>query len=76
MPVAFNEPLSFLQRITEYMEHVFLVQRASSQAQPLDRMQVGHCAGSACSHAGLSLLPSAGAEVVAGFTWLLSVSFP
>lgn len=39
MPVAFNEPLSFLQRITEYMEHVFLVQRASSQAQPLDRMQ-------------------------------------
>ncbi|XP_054554557.1 oxysterol-binding protein-related protein 2 isoform X2 [Talpa occidentalis] len=39
MPVAFNEPLSFLQRITEYMEHVHLLHRASRQAQPLERMQ-------------------------------------
>lgn len=41
MPIAFNEPLSFLQRITEYMEHVYLIHRASCQPQPLERMQVG-----------------------------------
>ncbi|XP_046534751.1 oxysterol-binding protein-related protein 2 [Equus quagga] len=39
MPIAFNEPLSFLQRITEYMEHVYLIHKASRQPQPLDRMQ-------------------------------------
>ncbi|KAB0404605.1 hypothetical protein E2I00_017052 [Balaenoptera physalus] len=39
MPIAFNEPLSFLQRITEYMEHVYLVHKASCQPQPLERMQ-------------------------------------
>ncbi|XP_004716105.1 oxysterol-binding protein-related protein 2 [Echinops telfairi] len=39
MPIAFNEPLSFLQRITEYMEHVRLLHTASRQAQPLERMQ-------------------------------------
>ncbi|XP_073931182.1 oxysterol-binding protein-related protein 2 isoform X2 [Castor canadensis] len=39
MPIAFNEPLSFLQRITEYMEHVRLIHRASRQLQPLERMQ-------------------------------------
>ncbi|KAB1262779.1 Oxysterol-binding protein-related protein 2 [Camelus dromedarius] len=39
MPIAFNEPLSFLQRITEYMEHVYLIHKASCQAQPLERMQ-------------------------------------
>ncbi|XP_037666826.1 oxysterol-binding protein-related protein 2 isoform X1 [Choloepus didactylus] len=39
MPIAFNEPLSFLQRITEYMEHVHLIHKAARQAQPLQRMQ-------------------------------------
>ncbi|XP_042555471.1 oxysterol-binding protein-related protein 2 [Dipodomys spectabilis] len=39
MPIAFNEPLSFLQRITEYMEHVYLIHRASRQSQTLERMQ-------------------------------------
>uniref|UniRef100_A0A8C9C5X4 Oxysterol-binding protein n=1 Tax=Phocoena sinus TaxID=42100 RepID=A0A8C9C5X4_PHOSS len=39
MPIAFNEPLSFLQRITEYMEHVYLIHKASCQPQPLERMQ-------------------------------------
>lgn len=39
MPIAFNEPLSFLQRITEYMEHVDLIHRASCQPQALERMQ-------------------------------------
>lgn len=41
MPIAFNEPLSFLQRITEYMEHVQLIRAASHQPQALGRMQVG-----------------------------------
>lgn len=41
MPIAFNEPLSFLQRITEYMEHVYLIHKASNQPQTLERMQVG-----------------------------------
>ncbi|XP_052581390.1 oxysterol-binding protein-related protein 2 isoform X4 [Peromyscus californicus insignis] len=39
MPIAFNEPLSFLQRITEYMEHVYLIHKASNQPQTLERMQ-------------------------------------
>ncbi|XP_041497730.1 oxysterol-binding protein-related protein 2 isoform X1 [Microtus oregoni] len=39
MPIAFNEPLSFLQRITEYMEHVYLIHKASHQPQTLERMQ-------------------------------------
>ncbi|XP_036757695.2 oxysterol-binding protein-related protein 2 [Manis pentadactyla] len=39
MPIAFNEPLSFLQRITEYMEHVRLIRAASRQPQALGRMQ-------------------------------------
>nr|KAF6330649.1 oxysterol binding protein like 2 [Myotis myotis] len=39
MPIVFNEPLSFLQRITEYMEHIYLVHRASRQPQALERMQ-------------------------------------
>ena len=41
MPVAFNEPLSFLQRLTEYMEHTALVRRAACQPRALERMQVG-----------------------------------
>ncbi|XP_036915913.1 oxysterol-binding protein-related protein 2 [Sturnira hondurensis] len=39
MPVAFNEPLSFLQRLTEYMEHTALVHRAARQPRALERMQ-------------------------------------
>ncbi|XP_054836106.1 oxysterol-binding protein-related protein 2 isoform X1 [Eublepharis macularius] len=39
MPIAFNEPLSFLQRITEYMEHTYLINKACSHSNPLERMQ-------------------------------------
>ncbi|XP_036679431.1 oxysterol-binding protein-related protein 1 isoform X1 [Balaenoptera musculus] len=39
MPVIFNEPLSFLQRLTEYMEHTYLIHKASSFADPVERMQ-------------------------------------
>ncbi|XP_077469626.1 oxysterol-binding protein-related protein 2-like [Stigmatopora argus] len=39
MPVVFNEPLSFLQRITEYMEHTYLITRACSLSDSTERMQ-------------------------------------
>ncbi|XP_061487074.1 oxysterol-binding protein-related protein 2 isoform X1 [Rhineura floridana] len=39
MPIAFNEPLSFLQRITEYMEHTYLINKACSHSNPVERMQ-------------------------------------
>ncbi|XP_057683887.1 oxysterol-binding protein-related protein 2-like [Corythoichthys intestinalis] len=39
MPVIFNEPLSFLQRITEYMEHTYLINRACSLSDSVERMQ-------------------------------------
>lgn len=39
MPVVFNEPLSFLQRITEYMEYAHLLRIAGEQTDPVARMQ-------------------------------------
>ncbi|KAM9856182.1 oxysterol-binding protein-related protein 2-like isoform 1-T2 [Aulostomus maculatus] len=39
MPIVFNEPLSFLQRITEYMEHTYLINRACSLSDSMERMQ-------------------------------------
>uniref|UniRef100_UPI00398F42BA oxysterol-binding protein-related protein 1 isoform X2 n=1 Tax=Pristiophorus japonicus TaxID=55135 RepID=UPI00398F42BA len=39
MPVIFNEPLSFLQRLTEYMEHTYLIYEAIGSSNSLDRMQ-------------------------------------
>jgi oxysterol-binding protein-related protein 1/2 len=39
MPVHFNEPLSFLQRMVEYMEYSYLLRLASEQTKPEDRMK-------------------------------------
>uniref|UniRef100_A0A8C5G6F1 Oxysterol-binding protein n=1 Tax=Gouania willdenowi TaxID=441366 RepID=A0A8C5G6F1_GOUWI len=39
MPIVFNEPLSFLQRITEYMEHTYLINRACALSDSIQRMQ-------------------------------------
>lgn len=39
MPVHFNEPLSFLQRMVEYMEYSRLLRLASEQDDPVDRMK-------------------------------------
>ncbi|KAL3289347.1 hypothetical protein HHI36_022784 [Cryptolaemus montrouzieri] len=39
MPVVFNEPLSFLQRLSEYMEYAHLLRLASQQPNPISRMQ-------------------------------------
>ncbi|XP_054651596.1 oxysterol-binding protein-related protein 2-like [Dunckerocampus dactyliophorus] len=40
MPVVFNEPLSFLQRISEYMEHTHLIRKACGLSNSIDRMQI------------------------------------
>jgi hypothetical protein len=40
MPVVFNEPLSFLQRITEYMEYADLLEKACGCNDPVDRLKV------------------------------------
>ena len=40
MPVVFNEPLSFLQRMSEYMEYAFLLDKADLCSDPVERMQV------------------------------------
>lgn len=39
MPIVFNEPLSFLQRMTEYMEYARLLRMASEQDDPVERMK-------------------------------------
>ncbi|XKL68684.1 hypothetical protein PGB90_006453 [Kerria lacca] len=39
MPVVFNEPLSFLQRLVEYMEYVELLEKASEEVDPVSRLQ-------------------------------------
>ncbi|KAG2458112.1 OSBL1 protein, partial [Polypterus senegalus] len=39
MPVIFNEPLSFLQRLTEYMEHTYLIHKANASSNSIERMQ-------------------------------------
>lgn len=40
MPVIFNEPLSFLQRLTEYMEHTYLIHQANALDDSIERMKV------------------------------------
>nr|XP_057923605.1 oxysterol-binding protein-related protein 1-like isoform X2 [Doryrhamphus excisus] len=39
MPVIFNEPLSFLQRITEYMAHTYLIHQANATTDSVERMK-------------------------------------
>ncbi|KAL7302309.1 hypothetical protein TKK_0004972 [Trichogramma kaykai] len=39
MPVIFNEPLSFLQRVAEYMEYAKLLKLAAEQTSPVARLQ-------------------------------------
>ncbi|XP_055332802.1 oxysterol-binding protein-related protein 1-like [Paramacrobiotus metropolitanus] len=38
MPVVFNEPLSFLQRMSEYMEYAHLLDQAATCDDPVDRI--------------------------------------
>ncbi|XP_035268592.1 oxysterol-binding protein-related protein 1 isoform X2 [Anguilla anguilla] len=39
MPVIFNEPLSFLQRLAEYMEHTYLIHQANATSDSIERMK-------------------------------------
>lgn len=50
MPVVFNEPLSFLQRMTEYMEYARLLQLAAENDNPIERMKyvAGTCSDALC----------------------------
>lgn len=41
MPVLFNEPLSFLQRLTENVAYIDLIDKANESSDPLERMEVG-----------------------------------
>ncbi|KAK4294974.1 hypothetical protein Pmani_032444 [Petrolisthes manimaculis] len=47
--VVFNEPLSFLQRMAEYMEYAWLLEKADAQQDPVVRMQVSTLAAFAVS---------------------------
>lgn len=40
MPVIFNEPLSFIQRLCEYMEYSKLLEAANKTTDSLERIQV------------------------------------
>ena len=40
MPVLFNEPLSFLQRLTENVAYVDLIDKANESSDPVERMEV------------------------------------
>ena len=40
VPVVFNEPLSFLQRISEYLEYAKLLEQANLSDDPVERLQV------------------------------------
>lgn len=42
MPVVFNEPLSFLQRVVEYMEYSDLIKKASDCNDPVERLEVNY----------------------------------
>jgi len=39
MPVIFNEPLSFVQRVVEYMEYAPLIQKACESRDPVERLE-------------------------------------
>ncbi|XP_023244385.1 oxysterol-binding protein-related protein 1-like [Centruroides sculpturatus] len=39
MPIVFNEPLSFLQRISENMEYSHLLQKANESEDPVERLE-------------------------------------
>ena len=40
MPVIFNEPLTFLQRMAEYLEYAPLLVRAAESSDPIERLEV------------------------------------
>lgn len=45
MPVIFNEPLSFLQRLVEYLEYAYLLNKAVQCEDSIQRMEVSYRVG-------------------------------
>ncbi|XP_035229023.1 oxysterol-binding protein-related protein 2-like isoform X1 [Stegodyphus dumicola] len=48
MPVVFNEPLSFLQRLSENMEYSYLLEKADTNSDPIKRMEYVSAFAVAC----------------------------
>ena len=67
MPVIFNEPLSFLQRLTEYMEHTYLIHRANTSSDSIERMKV-MCIVTSCKWLKLP-------QIQPYFNWSISFEF-
>lgn len=65
MPVMFNEPLSFLQRVAEYMEYAKLLKQASLETTPLARLQV---LAKLIFHRGARFINKLSLEIVLKFT--------
>lgn len=40
IPIVFNEPLSFLQRLAEYMEYAELLEKANKCKDAVERLEV------------------------------------
>uniref|UniRef100_A0A914XWP8 Oxysterol-binding protein n=1 Tax=Panagrolaimus superbus TaxID=310955 RepID=A0A914XWP8_9BILA len=40
VPIHFNEPLSYLQRLAEYMEYISLIKEASTTDDPIKRLEL------------------------------------
>ncbi len=40
VPAAFNEPITFIQRVAEYMEYVDLIHKAADTTDAVKRLQV------------------------------------
>jgi len=50
MPVAVNEPMSFLQRMVEYLEYAELLLTAAQTDDPVHRLEVSLALHQSLSH--------------------------
>lgn len=57
VPVVFNEPLSFLQRLAEYMEYADLLRLAAEQDDAVKRIEVLSDRSLTRTHVLIILLP-------------------
>lgn len=72
MPVVFNEPLTFLQRMTEYMEYARLLRLAAEQDDPIERIK--YVAGG-CKIDHTSFVPFERCDFDLWFTQILRLGF-
>jgi len=71
MPVAVNEPLSFLQRMVEYLEYAELLAAASQADNPVHRLEVCYV----CSLHCVTLIIQANFHMRADWLWSLRLGF-